>query len=111
MYSNYYMSSNSILTTFDLHIQKSVIQIENLIQSSKYSDKYFIYISDTVLSKSISEYDWAFCILVLKFSSLDEEFDNLFSILNYFLYLYRYRDKFIQHKTYVDKTVKKVICF
>nr|AXR86338.1 hypothetical protein [Gracilaria vermiculophylla] len=107
------MNYNYILPALSPDLARKVNNIENIIKSSQVNFKqYFIYISDSsALSKSQSEDDWSFCILILKFLSSDEEFDDLFSILNWFLYRYRYRDKFIKHDSYVSKTIKKVICF
>nr|YP_009346903.1 hypothetical protein [Gracilaria firma]APR74438.1 hypothetical protein [Gracilaria firma] len=50
-------------------------------------------------------------MLILKFSPSDEQIDNLASILNWFFYRYRYRDKFIKHYSYVTKTIRKVVSF
>nr|YP_010199505.1 hypothetical protein LK036_pgp002 [Gracilariopsis tenuifrons]UAD89363.1 hypothetical protein [Gracilariopsis tenuifrons] len=70
-----------------------------------------MYLSSSIVSKSHSEVDWNFCILVLKFIHSESDFDRIVLILKYFLYRDRYRNKLINHHNYLTKTVKKVICY
>nr|UAD88338.1 hypothetical protein [Gracilaria tikvahiae] len=107
------MGNNNILTFFNSSIVYKVQEITERIKKSKeYSHEYFMYKSNSLISKSKSEDDWNFCILVLKFinkSSDFEDIDELIEVLKYFLYRDRYRDKLVQHNTYLIKTLKKVI--
>nr|YP_009346898.1 hypothetical protein [Gracilaria firma]APR74433.1 hypothetical protein [Gracilaria firma] len=106
------MNYSYILPVFNPGLQKKVDYIDNIIKiSEEHSKKYLMYTSHNILSKSLSEDDWSFCILILKFSSSDEQFNDLFSILNYFLCRYRYRDKCVKHISYLDKNIKQVIYF
>nr|UAD88333.1 hypothetical protein [Gracilaria tikvahiae] len=106
------MTYNNILTLFSSDIVHKVEHITYLIKTSvEYSHQYFAYISSSTVLKSESEDDWHFCILVLKFIRSESDFDEILVILKYFLYRDRYRNKLIDHHTYLIKTIKKVISY
>nr|YP_009511087.1 hypothetical protein [Hydropuntia rangiferina]AXI96760.1 hypothetical protein [Hydropuntia rangiferina] len=85
------MNNNHILAFFIDSVKLKSQEITQRIKLSKqYSHEYFMYKSNLLISRSKSEDDWQFCILVLKFIDTNSDSNDLMEILKYFLY----RDRF-----------------
>nr|YP_010199152.1 hypothetical protein LK225_pgp144 [Crassiphycus usneoides]UAD88601.1 hypothetical protein [Crassiphycus usneoides] len=92
------------------YIKNEIKRIINIITESSYSKQYFLYKSQNkLLSKSYSEDDWNYCLLILRFVNPKDSIKIIGKILESFLSIDRYRDKFDQHFGYLHTTIAKVI--
>lgn len=100
---------------YNNYINSEVCRISSIIPRSSYSQQYFLYKSykfnnkSKTISKSLSEDDWNYCLLILNFVNPKDTIKNINNILEYFLRSERYRGKFDQHFSYLRTTISKAI--
>nr|UAD87918.1 hypothetical protein [Gracilaria textorii] len=95
----------------NIYINSEIKRITNIILQSKNSKQYSIYKSKVVISNSVSEDDWQYCLLILQYVNPKDDIKIISKLLETFLNLDRFRNVFFKNYNYLYITITRSIVF